>query len=160
MTEANLQTLWPPYQSHKQMYCQRILCTIPGKIAIHLPSYAWCNLHWLQSSTRYVRNWGKAQLYTYLGIEGYLVLASSVIEFIKVCTPFLEKPSIHLYKACKSLPSHSKYNLWFYIYTILGTPSYTLLSLPKLAFGFGISCIVILHTILGKNSHTLTRAGL
>ena len=54
----------------------------PGKTAIHLSSYAWCNLYWSQSSARYVYNLRKSQLYTYLGSEGHKV-PSSVTEFVE-----------------------------------------------------------------------------
>ena len=52
----------------------RSQCTIREKTAILSFSYAWCNLHWSQSSTRYVQNSRKSQLYIYLGREGQLVM--------------------------------------------------------------------------------------
>ena len=46
------------------------LRAIPGKNpAIHLSGYAWCHLDWSQSSTRYVDNSKKSQLYTYKACE-------------------------------------------------------------------------------------------
>ena len=101
MTEANLQPLWPYYQSHKRVYTVFVvwqgLYTIPGeKITyIHLSSCTWCNLHQSHSSTRYVQL-GKSQLYTYLGSEGRLVLPLPIAEFEEACMQFKEKTAVHL----------------------------------------------------------------
>ena len=52
----NLQPSWPSYQPHKQVYCLhslgKICAQFQEKTAMHLSSYAWCNIHWSQSLTK------------------------------------------------------------------------------------------------------------
>ena len=62
MTDINLQSSWPSYQSHRQVYCLHSSARSIHKIRnIHLSSYNWCNLH---RSTRSVHNSRKKQFYT------------------------------------------------------------------------------------------------
>ena len=88
MSEANLQTLWPSYSLMNKCTVFIVMRTIPGKTAIHLPSYAWCNLRRSQSLTRY--------RYTICGkVSCTVTLAAKdtwyclhQLEFNMVCTQF------------------------------------------------------------------------
>ena len=87
-------------------------------------------------------------------IQTYHLSLKTITEFIKVYTQLWGKKQLYTYnniRLTKACLRASTYNLWF---CTRKNQAIHLLSLWKHVFRF--SCIVILHTILGKISHTLT----
>ena len=85
----------------------------------NLPSYAWWNLHWSQSSASYVHDSRKSQLYTYLDREGHWALPSSVRSVYnsrKTSYPPIRLAKAHLLRFPGiAIPRKTSYSLYNYL---------------------------------------------
>ena len=135
----NLQPSWPSYQPHKQVYCLhslgKICAQFQEKTAMHLSSYAWCNIHWSQSLTNFSFTLTQVAKDTWCCLHRFPSLMRSVHNS--------RKNQLYTYKACKSTLSHSTHcgsahnTIYTYCTAYESRPSRFM------------HC-VILHTILGK----------
>ena len=105
-----------------------------------------------------MHNFREKHLYTYLATLG---ATSSIAEFDKVCTQFKEKPAVHFIpRQRRTLGAAFIGNrVRQGLYTILGKPHYTLIRLAKACLRVSTYCNSA-HNSRKQNSHTLTKAGL
>ena len=137
----NLQPSWPSYQPPKQVYrlhsLGKICAQFREKTAIHLSSYAWCNIHRSQSSTKASFTLTQVVKDTWYCLHQFQSLMRSVHNS--------RKNQLYTYKACKSTLSYS---------TRCGSAHKTIYTYctQLTRAGLHVSCIVILHTILRKKT--------